>query len=175
MRATVITCCGLLASCATRPPPTPPAPVAAPSPEVFFYPLRGQQVGQQDRDRYECYLWARQRSGFDPSRARPDQPLVKVVPVPPPGYGAAVGAVSGAAIGAAIGQPNDTGQGAAIGAMAGAVLGAASDAQRQQQADELQAQQDAARNAASAQTDAAIGSYRRAMQACLEARGYAVR
>jgi hypothetical protein len=168
--------CGLLASCASEPPSTPAAP-AAPltSPDVYFYPLKAQSAEQQDRDRYECYLWARQRTGFDPSLAWPDQPPVHVVAVPPPGHDTAVGAVTGAAIGAAVSQPWETAEGAAIGAVAGAVLGAASDAARQQQAEQVQAQHDQARSRSNAQMEAAIQSYRRAMQTCLEARGYAVR
>jgi hypothetical protein len=168
--------CGWLGGCAAQPTTTPAAP-APPltSPDVYFYPLKAQGVEQQDRDRYECYLWARQHTGFDPSRTGPDQPPVRVVAVPPPGHDTAVGAVTGAAIGAAVAQPWETGEGAAIGAAAGAMLGAASDAARQQQADQAQAQLDQARSRSNAQMEAAIQSYRRAMQACLEARGYAVR
>lgn len=167
---------GLIAGCASTPPPA--APVAAPpppSPDVFFYPLQGQGAKQQDRDRYECYLWARQRTGFDPSRLPPGQPPVRVVAVPPPGHDTAVGAATGAVIGAAVAQPWHTGEGAAIGAVAGAVIGASSDAARQQQAEQAQAQEDQARRQRDAQVAATVESYRRAMQACLEGRGYAVR
>jgi hypothetical protein len=34
---------------------------------VYFYPKKGQSPEQQDRDRYECYNWAKQQTGFDPS------------------------------------------------------------------------------------------------------------
>jgi hypothetical protein len=169
--------CVLLAGCASSPPPAP-APVAVrppPSPDVFFYPLHGQGAEQQDRDRYDCYLWARQRTGFDPSRLPSSQPAPRVVAVPPPGYDTAVGAATGAVIGAAVSQPWHTGEGAAIGAVAGAVIGAASDAARQQQAEQAQARYDQARSRRDAEIEATVQSYRRAMQACLEARGYAVR
>jgi hypothetical protein len=166
----------VLAGCASEPPPTPSAPLPPrPSPDVYFYPVKGQTAEQQDRDRYECYLWARQRTGFDPSRMPPDQAPVRVVAVPPPGHDTAAGAVTGAVIGAAVSQPWETAEGAAIGAVAGAVIGAASDAARQQQAAQAQAQQDQARSQANAQLDAAVQSYRSAMQSCLAARGYSVR
>jgi len=167
---------GLIAGCASTPPAPPVASAPPPpSPDVFFYPLQGQAAEQQDRDRYECYLWARQRTGFDPSRMPPGQPPVRVVAVPPPGPDTAVGAATGAVIGAAVSQPWHTGEGAAIGAVAGAALGAASDASRQQQAAQAQAQQEEAQRQRDAQLAASVESYRRAMQACLEGRGYAVR
>jgi hypothetical protein len=167
----------LVAGCASQPPAPPPVatPPPPPSSDVFFYPLHGQTAEQQDRDRYECYLSARQRSGFDPSVARPDRPPVRVVAVPPPGSDTVAGAATGAVIGAAVSHPWDTAEGAAIGAGAGAVIGAASDAARQQQAERIQAGQEQEQSRTDAQTDAAVLSYRSAMQACLEARGYSVR
>ncbi|MCG6976015.1 MAG: hypothetical protein LJE56_06320, partial [Acidiferrobacterales bacterium] len=51
----------LLAACETPPPPSavPPPAASPPSVEVYFYPTKGQSKAQQDRDRYECYLWAK--------------------------------------------------------------------------------------------------------------------
>ena len=34
--------------------------------EVFVYPARGQTTEQTSQDRYECYLWAVDQTGFDP-------------------------------------------------------------------------------------------------------------
>ena len=45
---------------------------AEPSGQLFVYPNNGQSEEQSRRDRYECYVWASEKSGFDP--ARPDQP-----------------------------------------------------------------------------------------------------
>lgn len=154
-------------------PAAPPAP--RPSPNVYFYPTRGQSTDQQDRDRYECYLWARKQTGYDPSVPRPGGgPPVQVVAMPPPGHDTLAGAATGAIIGAAVSNPWDSPEGAAIGAVAGAVIGAASDASRQQSAQRVQDQQDAERDRAIAQSDAVVLDYRNAMQACLAARGYAV-
>jgi hypothetical protein len=170
----------LAAGCASQPPaaaPAAPASAAArPSPNVYFYPLHAQSAAQQDRDRYECYLWARRQTGYDPSQPpRDGGPPVQVVAVPPPGYGAAAGAATGAVIGAAVSQPWDTAEGAAIGAVAGAMIGVAADASRQQEAERIEAEQNAARAQATARADAAVLDYRNAMASCLTARGYAVR
>jgi hypothetical protein len=145
-----------LGACATEParvvesPPPQPAPM--PSTQVYFYPKAGQSPEQQDRDRYECYLWAMKQTGFDPSQPdlAPHQ-RVKVTPVPAPGH--------------------DT----AIGALAGAAIGAASDSARQQQAQQLQESYDRADADKIARIERQAQEYRRAMAACLEGRGYAVR
>jgi len=34
--------------------------------DVFIYPDKGQTKKQQDKDKYECYDWAKQQTGFDP-------------------------------------------------------------------------------------------------------------
>ena len=45
---------------------------AEPSAQLFVYPNEGQSEEQMRRDRYECYVWASEQSGFDP--ALPEQP-----------------------------------------------------------------------------------------------------
>jgi len=167
-----------LAGCATEPPvaTTPPAPPAPrPSANVYFYPLQGQSADQQDRDRYECYVWSRKQTGFDPSLPRRDGgPPVRVVAMPPAGHDTVAGAATGALIGAAVSDPWHTGEGAAVGAVAGAAIGAASDASRQQAAQAAQGRQDAERARIEAEVDAQVLGYRNAMKACLSARGYTV-
>ena len=39
------------------------------SQDVFIYPNEGQSAEQQDKDKYECYNWAKTNSGFDPMAA----------------------------------------------------------------------------------------------------------
>jgi hypothetical protein len=41
---------------------------SAPASETFVYPKNGQNVEQQSKDRYECYRWAADQSGFDPTK-----------------------------------------------------------------------------------------------------------
>lgn len=146
------------------------------STEVYFYPNQGQTPQQQDRDRYECYLWAVKQSGFDPSAPylAPHQ-QVMVTPQPATGHDTAAGAFTGAVLGAAIGSPHSSGKGAILGAIAGAMLGAASDAARQEQAEQLQASYDRRGDQRYTELERQARRYRRAMGACLEGRGYSVR
>jgi hypothetical protein len=53
----------------TAPPQNPDtAAIEPPVPdELFVYPKNGQSEAQQSTDRYECHVWARQQSGFDPT------------------------------------------------------------------------------------------------------------
>jgi uncharacterized lipoprotein YajG len=168
----------LLAGCASQTGTTAPAsppPTVRPSPNVYFYPLQGQAAERQDRDRYECYLRARRQTGYDPSRPRTDGgPPVQVVAVPAPGTSVVAGAATGAVIGAAVSHPWDSPEGAAIGAVAGAMIGAAADANRQQEAAKIEAEANAERARAGAQSDAIVLAYRDAMKSCLTARGYSV-
>lgn len=150
----------------TSPPPT----------RVYFYPTAGQDAAQQDRDRYECHVWAVRQSGFDPSLPLPAQaPRVEVMPSPAPGHDTALGAVTGAVLGAAVGSPYRTGEGAVIGAVAGTMIGASSDATRQEQAAVMQERYSRREGQWADQLERRALDYRRAMGACLEGRGYAVR
>ncbi len=36
------------------------------SQELFIYPEEGQSAEQQEKDKFECYSWAKGNSGFDP-------------------------------------------------------------------------------------------------------------
>jgi hypothetical protein len=168
---------GLLSACATPPPPRPPPPPAyAPAPPqvnstVYAYPLHNQPAEQQDRDHYECSIWATQQTGFDPSAPGvPPQQQIHVVSGPPPGSGTAVGAVTGAILGAAIAGPWHAGGGAIAGAVVGGALGTAAEANaRQTQTYNVTDQR------ALAQVQQKAGNYRRALGACLDARGYSVK
>lgn len=166
-----MTLCASIGACAA---PGQAVPVrAAPVTEVIFYPSAGQSAAQQDRDRYECYLWAVRQSGFDPSQvdlAPPQQVVVRSEP--PPGSVVAAAAITGAVIGAIVRSPHDAGEGAVIGAATGAVLGAAVESSQQAQ---VRSQYDRDAGARQARLDAEASAYRRAMSACLEGRGYAVR
>jgi outer membrane lipoprotein SlyB len=152
--------------------PSPKAPIT----QVYFYPKEGQTTEQQSRDHYECYNWAMQQTGFDPSQSSiPPERRVKVVPMPPPGHDTAVLAITGAVLGALIGGPHHAGQGALIGAGSGAVVGGVSDLSRQQQAQQLQEAYVNRDQALNARNEAAkVTNFRRAMSACLEGRGYTV-
>ena len=159
-----------LAACVTPPPRTYAVP-APPPQRVFVYPANGQTTEQTERDRYECHVWAVQQTGVDPSRADASAyERVVVQPANPPGSGTAAGAIGGAILGAIIGGPRDAGAGAIIGGATGAIVGSASDANAQAQAHQTQRQYNQSAVAGRARAD----SYRRALGACLQGRGYTV-
>lgn len=170
----------VLAACASPPPPSaipPAAPPAPPSVEVYFYPVKGQSKAQQERDRYECYLWAKEQTGFDPSAPNlaPHQ-QVRVEPVEPSGEQAKAGAVTGAVLGAVIAKPGRKAEGAVKGAIAGAIVGAASEQARVDEARRIEAERQAQLDAThAARMEQQASNYRRAMSACLKGRGYEVR
>jgi hypothetical protein len=144
--------------------------------QVYFYPKEGQTTEQQSRDHYECYNWAMQQTGFDPSQSSiPPERRVKVVPMPPPGHDTAVLAIAGAVLGALIAGPRHAGAGALIGAGSGAVVGAASDASRQQYAQEMEEAYNRRDQALDIRYEQQANDFRRAMGACLEGRGYNVK
>jgi hypothetical protein len=137
------------------------------------YPAKGQSPEQLERDRYECHVWAVQQSGFDPSQPGvPPGQRVVVQPANPPGSGTAIGAIAGAILGAAIAGPRNAGAGLVFGGITGAAVGTASDANAQAQANYEQSRLDAGYNAAAAQNMQRSANYRRAISACLDARGY---
>jgi hypothetical protein len=173
-----------LTSCYYRPYPEVSQPAAAvngdnsslPLTQLYFYPKKGQTVEQQSRDHYECYNWAVKMTGFDPGQsAIPRNQRVSVVPMPPPGWDTVTMAIAGAVLGALIGGPHHAGEGALIGATGGAIAGAASDVARQESARQMEEVYNAQTRTQDVQLAGQAGRFRRAMSACMEGRGYAVR
>ena len=41
------------------------------SSEIFVYPNKGQSDEQRERDRYQCYVWAVEQTGYDPAAGKP--------------------------------------------------------------------------------------------------------
>lgn len=162
-----------LCACVTAPPPRPMPPPPPPiNTTVYAYPMHGQSAKQLDRDRYECYRWAKQQTGFDPSAPNlPAEARVHVVQGPPPGANTAIGAVAGAIIGAAISDPWDRGFGAVTGALVGGAIGSSADAANA----ERERSQVQYSRAELARVELEASNYRRALKACLRGRGYSVR
>lgn len=155
------------------------AQAASPPPEtttVYFYPTHGQSKDQQDRDRYECYLWARKQTGFDPGQSHlaPHQ-RVEVTPAAPPAADTATGAFTGAMVGSMMSSGHDRGFGMIFGAMTGAMLGAASDQARAEQAQRMEDRYNSRDERQYVRLERQARRYQRAMTACLEGRGYTVR
>src|SRR5208283_658863 len=148
----------------------------APVTQVYFYPQNGQTTEQQSRDHYECYNWAVNQTGFDPSQSTiPPKERVKVVPMPPPGHDTVVMSIAGAVLGALIAGPRHAGGGALIGAASGAMLGATSDISREESARQIEEAYQNSDQARDVHNEKRALQFRRAMSACLEGRGYTVK
>lgn len=144
---------------------------AAMAQEVVVYPAKGQSADQMEKDKYECYQWAKGQSGFDPMAP----PTPTSAPPPETDSGASVGGglVKGAVLGSVIGgvTGGDWGHGAAYGAAAGGLIGGArkrSDDRRNEQAREQWEQQQAA------QYQQQRNNYNRNFAACMQGREYTV-
>ncbi len=139
--------------------------------DLMVYPAKGQNQQQMEKDKYDCYQWGKQQTGFDPMQT----PKASAPPPPQqaPQGGVGRGAVRGAAVGAAVGSfSGEAGKGAAAGAVAGGMVGGMrrADQNRQQAAAEQQwAEQQAA------EYNQKRTNYNRAYGACLEGRGYTVK
>ena len=139
--------------------------------DLIIYPAKGQSQEQMEKDKFECYTWAKQQTGFDPM-AQP-----KATAPPPSQEAKQGGVVKGAArcalVGVAVGAiAGDAGKGAAIGAAGGGLFGGMrrNDQQRQQeQAEQQWAQQQAANY------EQNRSKYNRAFGSCMEGRGYTVK
>ena len=134
--------------------------------DLMIYPKGGQSPEQQEKDKFECYGWAKNESGFDPMA-----PPTATEPPPQPGApkgGVARGAVRGAALGAII---DDTSEGARTGAKAGAAIGGMRrrDQKRQQAVAQQQWEQEQQQIYTQKRN-----RYNRAYSVCLEARDYSV-
>jgi hypothetical protein len=128
------------------------------------YPAKGQSQAKQDKDDGECNVWAKNKTGVDPTAVASSPPPQETGPAVGGGErlrGAARGALGGAAIGAIGG---DAGKGAGVGAVAGTVVGGHRARQNQ-----------AARNESAQQGQAQqLESYNRAYSACMTGRGYTI-
>jgi len=139
--------------------------------ELIIYPGKGQSKDQVEKDKFACYQWAKDQTGFDPM-------AVQTTSTPPPEKkapegGLAKGAVRGALVGLAAGSiTGDAGKGAAIGAASGGLIGGMKRAD--QSAQQQKAEQDWAQKQVNEYTQKR-NTYNRAYSACLESRGYTVK
>ncbi len=131
---------------------------------IVAYPSKGQSQEQQERDRFECYNWAVQQTGYNPQAAQAGTTAAPSYGGPTTVQGAGRGAAVGA-IGGAIG--GNAGKGAAIGAAAGGLM----SGMRRREAERQQADMQYQQQQATAQQGA---GFNRAMATCLQGRGYAV-
>ena len=135
--------------------------------ELYIYPAKGQSAEQQDKDKYECYQWAKNDTGFDPMA------VPKTTTAAPSGQrqsgGIAMGAIGGAVLGGIIG---DSSKSAKRGAAAGGLIGGARQSSRNREM-ERKEQEWAQRESANYANNR--NNYNRAYSACLSGRGYTVK
>lgn len=135
--------------------------------DLTIYPAKGQSAEQLEKDKFECYNWAKKDSGFDPMAAP------KATTPPPTSEkkkgGAVKGAAAGAVAGKVLGSSSKTTKRAAA---AGGLVGGARQASSNKQVDQEQQQweQKEAANYANNRNN-----YNRAYAACLEGRDYSVK
>ena len=141
--------------------------LAAYAEEMFIYPNDGQDHEQQEKDRFECYSWAKNHSGFDPMS-------LPEASTPPPSEskksgGVVKGAAGGAIVGAIVG---DSSKYAKRGAAAGALIGGARQSSKNQEIEKNR--KDWERQQAAEYANSR-NNYNRAFSACMEGRKYTVK
>lgn len=142
--------------------------------DVIVYPAKGQSAEQTEKDKFECYQWAKGQTGFDPMAAPTAQtaPPPREKEVAGAGKSGLVGGLGGAAVGGLLGgSKKSAGRGALVGAGAGALMGGMRrhDQKEREAHNRAQWEQREAANYAQNRND-----YNRAYSACLSGRGYTV-
>ncbi len=133
--------------------------------DYFVYPKNNQDAQQQQKDESECYVWAKNQTGFDPMAVP-----TATEPAPQVDSGADGSVMRGAARGAVIGGvvgDDDWGKGAAAGALIGGMR--KRDRQRQQEAERERWEREQA-----ARYQEQRNNYNRAFKGCMEARDYSL-
>ena len=156
---------------AQQPAATTPLPPTALG--MIVYPAKGQTKEVQLTDEQACYAWGKEQTGIDPAavKANPDSAAKAAGAATADATsgaavkGAAKGAVGGAAVGAIAG---DAGTGAGVGAAVGAVAGRRAKKKAEKQAEQAGA------NANVAQAQQQIDTFKKAMGACLQGKGYTI-
>ena len=144
--------------------------------ELIVYPAQGQSNDQMEKDKFECYNWAKGQTGFDPmqvptaSSAPPSQEK-KSVGGSTLG-GGLLGGAGGAVIGGIAGGSSGARTGAAIGGLTGGAFGGMRSSRQNRQADQQRQQWEQEQ---ANQYMQQRNSYNRAYSACLEGRGYSVK
>jgi len=142
--------------------------------DPIVYPAKGQSQDQMERDKYECYNWAKKESGFDPMK-------MPTATAPPPSKqarsstagGAVKGGVGGGLLGAGVGAiakgKKGAKKGALIGGLSGGVIGGARSSAQQKQ--DRRARKKWEKQQAN-QYMHQRNTYNRAFGACMQGRGY---
>jgi len=150
---------------------------AAVAQDFMIYPAKGQSQDQMEKDKFECYGWAKGQTGFDPME------MPKATEPPPSKQaknstaggvvkGGVGGGLLGAGVGAIAGGSKGARKGAAIGGISGGAIGGIRSSSQQKQ--DQQAQKQWEQQQAN-QYMQKRNNYNRAYSACLEGKGYTVK
>ena len=142
--------------------------------DPIVYPAQGQSEDQIEKDKYQCYSWAKNQTGFDPMKT-------PTTASGPPGkekevWGAGKTGVAGGATGAVVGGLTKGRKGAVRGGLIGAGTGAliggvrSSNQRKREQQKRKDWERKETNNYARARNE-----YNRAFGACMEGRGYSVK
>ncbi|MCU7939986.1 MAG: hypothetical protein KZQ64_03945 [gamma proteobacterium symbiont of Bathyaustriella thionipta] len=108
--------------------------------DFMIFPAKGQSNEQLEQDKFSCYGWAKQQSGFDPMKT-------PTTSTPPPSQekksgGVVKGALGGAALGAIIGDSSRSARNAgAAGALIGGVRQSSANNKAQQNTEQWKQQE----------------------------------
>ena len=144
--------------------------------DLIVYPAKGQSDEQMEKEKYECYTWAKGQTGFDPM-----QMPTASSPPPPKGdksvggsalRGGVAGGAAGAIIGGIASGKSGAKKGAAIGGLSGGALGGVRSSRQNKQANQQREQWEKQQANEYMQKR---NTYNRAYAACLEGKGYTVK
>ena len=143
--------------------------------EMVVYPSQGQSNEQMEQDKFQCYSWSKNESGFDPMAlpTASEPPPAKAAPKGGVASGAVRGTLLGGAVGAIAGNSkSDTRTGLKAGAATGALVGGMRRNSQVREEDQQRKnwEQQQVNQYAQGRTN-----YNRAYAACMEGRGYSVR
>lgn len=144
--------------------------------ELIVFPAKGQSSEQMEKDKFECYSWAKGQAGFDPMQmptATSPAPSRKKKSV---GGSLLKGGLAGGAGGGIIGGiargKKGAKKGAAIGALSGGAFGGMRSSKQNRKADKKRKQWEQEQ---ASQYMQQRNTYNRAHSACLEGKGYTVK
>jgi Glycine zipper len=142
--------------------------------DPIIYPAKGQSEDQMEKDKYQCYSWAKNQTGFDPMKTptTTSGPPAKEKEVWGAGKTGVAGGATGALVGGLAKGRKGAVRGGLIGAGTGALIGGArsSNQRKQEEQKRKEWEQREVNNYARARNE-----YNRALGACLEGRGYTVK
>ena len=144
------------------------------SQDPIVYPAEGQSQDQMEKDKFECYRWARDQTGFDPMRTptATSRPPEKEDEVWGAGKTGVAGGAGGAVVGGLAGGRSGAVRGGLIGAAGGALIGGM---RRSSQRDREEKRREQWEREEVNNYTRARNEFNRAFAACMTGRGYIVK